>query len=68
MEHWTNKVEVFKDLSLEELKEKLNEFNKDHFVVATNVFPYEYKEGNVNEPETIRAYDLIIYFKERPEE
>ena len=68
MEHWTNKIKTFKDLTLEELEETLNEFSKENFVYATNIFPYEYKEGNVNEPETIRVFDLIIFYKTPPEQ
>ena len=68
MEHWTNKVIVFEAFSIAELQGELNKFYEEHFVVATQVFPYEYKEGNVNEPEITRVYDAIVYYKIPPTE
>uniref|UniRef100_A0A6M3JGN4 Uncharacterized protein n=1 Tax=viral metagenome TaxID=1070528 RepID=A0A6M3JGN4_9ZZZZ len=51
---WVSKVEVFKNLSLEQLRDTLNAFYKQRWVVATQVF----KDGE--------KYDAIAYYKEKP--
>jgi len=58
-EHWISKVEVFEDLTLQELKEELNKFSKDRFVIATQVFP---RERGVYK----RTFDAIVYYKINP--
>ncbi|MFX0206853.1 MAG: hypothetical protein ACFFDT_12775 [Candidatus Hodarchaeota archaeon] len=54
---WRNQIEAFKCENLEHLQDSLNEFYKDKFVIATQVFPL-FKEG----------YDwvAIVYYKVKP--
>jgi len=68
-EYWISKVEVFKGLALKELKEALNNFNKEHFVVATTCYPYkinDYTDCDMEEVNRIRVYDAIVYYKVPP--
>ena len=57
--YWTSKVEVFENLTLEGLKEALNEFSKEHFVIATQTFPRNEWIGK-------RNWDAIVYYKIPP--
>ena len=57
--HWTNQVEVFCDFTLAKLKELLNEFFKDRFVIATQIFP---REVGIHQ-----LFSAVVYFKVPPE-
>ena len=57
--YWTSKVEVFGDLTLEELKEELNKFSKENFVIATQVYPRAEWMGK-------RNWDAVVYYKIPP--
>ncbi len=54
--YWTSKVEVFGDLTLEELKGELNKFSKENFVIATQT--HYLGHG---------FYSAVVYFKVPPE-
>ena len=56
---WTKRVKVFKAITLEELEKTLNEFYKDRFVIATQIFPWNSHEA--------RIFDVVVYFKIKPE-
>ena len=56
---WRNQVEVFCDFTLAKLKELLNEFFKDKFVIATQIFPREVAGHQL--------FSAVVYFKVPPE-
>ena len=56
---WRNRIEVFEGYGLAALRLALNDFFKDKFVIATQVFPDERFE--------MRRYDAIVYYKIPPE-
>ena len=58
--HWINKIEVFENLALKELKEMLNKFSKENFVYATQTHPRREWGGK-------RNWDAVVYFKVPPE-
>jgi hypothetical protein len=58
--HWTSQVKVFKAVYIDEVEKTLNEFYKDRFIIATQIFPLQIGEG--------RAFDLVVYFKVPPED
>lgn len=55
---WTNRVEVFTNLTVDKLGGTLNDFFEGRFVIATQLFP---KDLNNN-----RVYDAVIYYKVSP--
>lgn len=57
--HWTSKVKVFKALAVQEIEKTLNEFYKNRFIIATQVFPSSTSD--------LRTFDLIVYYKIPPE-
>jgi len=56
---WRNKVHILEKLHLSVLAELLNDFFKDKFVIATQIFP---REGGVEV-----FYDAVVYYKVPPE-
>ena len=59
-EYWISKVEVFENLTLQDLKKALNIFCKEHFVIATQTHPRTEWVGK-------RNYDAVVYYKVPPE-
>ena len=57
-QHWRNQIEVFEEYNIVALKKALNEFFKDKFVIATQLFPKEIADE--------RVYDAVVYFKVPP--
>jgi len=57
-QHWRNQVEAFEGCELRTLMKVLNDFFKDKFVIATQIFPKE-RDG-------ARYYDAVVYFKVPP--
>ena len=57
---WRNRVHVISSESLEKLRDELNDFYKDKFVVATQVFPLDWKG--------FKEWHAIVYYKIPPEE
>lgn len=58
--HWTNKVQVFDNVEIGNVEKTLNNFYKDRFVIATQIFP-----PNLT---TISGWVMIVYYKTPPEE
>ena len=58
-QHWRNQVEIFEKLHLSVLGELLNDFFKDKFVIATQIFP---RQGGAE-----LFYDAVVYYKVPPE-
>ena len=56
---WRNKIEVFSYESISDLQDELNEFYKDKFVIATQVFA-------PNQTGT-DEWVAIVYFKIKPD-
>jgi len=56
---WRNRVHGFEAMDFKELLESLNEFYKDKFVVATQVWPLKEGDGVL--------WNAIVYYKVRPE-
>jgi len=56
---WKNRVKVFKAIAVEELEKTLNQFYSDKFIIATQLFPWNWDEA--------RIYDVVVYFKVKPE-
>lgn len=56
---WKTKIETFVGLTAVKLSESLNEFGKDHWVIATQIFPMELNNK--------RYYDAFVYYKVNPE-
>ena len=63
--YWTSKVEVFEGLELAEIKVAINKFNKENFVIATQLYPYITTFGHRGK---VRVYDAIVYYKTPPEQ
>jgi len=58
-QHWRNQIEVFVSSSLPKLRDLLNDFYKDRFVIATQVFP-DFRQDAI-------IWSAIVYFKVPPE-
>jgi len=57
--HWRNKVEVIEEANPFELRDKLNEFYSDKFVIATQIWSdLQTKKG---------FWVAIVYYKVPPE-
>ena len=55
---WRNQIQTFHCQGLDEIQKRINEFNKNNFVIATQIFPI-LKEGY--------NWVAIVYFKIKPE-
>ena len=56
--HWRNQIKVFISIHIKDVETTLNNFFKDKFVIATQIFPIaNFSEGFCN---------AVIYFKVPP--
>ena len=58
-QHWRNVIKTFQFIQLTVLEKELNDFFKDRFVIATQIFPRKEASKIV--------YDVVVYYKVPPE-
>lgn len=56
--HWTSKVKTFKLKNFDLVEDTLNEFYKDKFVIATQIWPLDHDENYL--------VLIVVYYKVPP--